>query len=153
MGKERKIVVFNVDGEEFAAEISQVERILGYIEPVKIPESPPYLKGIIKYEGGIIPIIDLKKRFNLSNTGAKSEQKIIVVKNGENKSGFIVDNVTEVTDIYEDAIQGAPDIVKGISNKYINSIIKINQRLIILIDTENILSKEEILSLNSIMQQ
>ncbi|SKA86095.1 purine-binding chemotaxis protein CheW [Caloramator quimbayensis] len=151
MSKERKIVVFNIDGEEFAAEISQVERILGYMEPVKIPEAPVFIKGVIKYEGSIIPVIDIKKRFNLNSTEIKSEQKIIVVKNEDKKAGLIVDNVSEVTDIAEDNIEDAPEIVKGVSNKYISSIIKINERIIILINTENILSRDEMMSLNSIM--
>lgn len=150
---ERKIVVFSIDDEEFAAEISQVERILGYTEPVKIPEAPNFIKGVIKYESSIIPVIDIKKRFNLNNTEIKSEQKIIIVKNNDKKAGLIVDNVSEVTDIADNTIEDAPDIVKGVSNKYISSIIKINERIIVLINTENILSKEEMMSLNSIMQQ
>lgn len=152
MSKEKKVVIFSIDGEEFAAEIFQVERILGYTEPVKIPEAPDFIKGVIKYEGTIIPVIDVKKRFNLNDTNIKSDKKIVVVKNAEKKAGLIVDNVSEVTDINDDVIEDAPDIVKGISNKYISSIIKLNERIIILINTENILSKDDINTLNSIMQ-
>ncbi|WP_371414830.1 chemotaxis protein CheW [Caloramator sp. E03] len=152
MSKERKIVVFSINGEEFATDIFQVERILGYTEPVKVPEAPSYVKGVIKYEGKIIPIIDVIKRFNLNETNTNSDKKIIVVKNADKKAGLIVDNVSEVTDINGDIIEDAPDIVKGITNKYVSGIVKLNERIIILINTENILSKDDINVLNSIMQ-
>lgn len=146
--KESKVVVFKIDGEEFAADIMQVERILGYVEPTKVPESPSFIKGVIKYQEGIIPIMDLKRRFNLSDTNLKADPKIIVVKYGEKCIGLIVDMVSEVVDIKENDIENAPDIVKGISNKYIKGIVKLNNRIIILIDTEKILSREDMESLN-----
>lgn len=152
MSKERKIVIFSINGEEFATDIFQVERILGYTEPVKVPEAPSYVKGVIKYEGKIIPIIDVIKRFNLNETNTNSEKKIIVVKYSDKKAGLIVDNVSEVTDINEDIIEDAPDIVRGITNKYVSGIVKLNERIIILINTENILSKDDINALSSIMQ-
>lgn len=146
--KESKIVVFKIDGEEFAADIMQVERILGYVEPTKVPESPSFIKGVIKYQEGIIPIMDLKRRFNLADTNLKADPKIIVVKYNEKCIGLIVDMVSEVVDIKGNDIENAPDMVKGISNKYINGIVKLNNRIIILIDTEKILSKEDMESLN-----
>jgi purine-binding chemotaxis protein CheW len=75
----KKIVVFKVDDENFAADIMQVERILSYTEPTKVPESPVFVKGVIKYQEKILPVIDLKKRLNLKETTMKDDPKIIVV--------------------------------------------------------------------------
>lgn len=152
MPKEKKIVVFNIDAEEFAADISQVERILGYIEPTKVPESPPYIKGVIKYQDRILPVMDIKKRFNLLATALKDDPKIIVVKHEDKKVGLIVDTVSEVIDVNEDLIENAPEIVKGISNRYVTGMIKLDNRIIILINTENILSKDEIKELSLLTQ-
>lgn len=148
--KENKVVVFKIDGEEFAADIMQVERILGYVEPTKVPESPAFIKGVIKYQEGILPIMDLKKRFNLKETNLKEDPKIIVVKQNDKCIGLIVDMVSEVVDIKEENIENAPEITKGISNKYVKGLIKLNDRIIILIDTEKILSKEDIESIVSL---
>jgi purine-binding chemotaxis protein CheW len=146
--KESKIVVFKIDGEEFAADIMQVERILGYVEPTKVPESPSFIKGVIKYQDGVIPVMDLKKRFNLANANSKGDPKIIVVKHEDKSIGLIVDMVSEVLDIKENDLENAPDILKGVSNKYIKGIVKLDNRIIIFIDTEKILSKEDMDSLN-----
>jgi purine-binding chemotaxis protein CheW len=140
---ENKVVVFKIDGEEYAADIMQVERILGYIEPTKVPESPAFIKGVIKYQEGILPVMDLKKRFNLKETSLKEDPKIIVVKHNDKCIGLIVDMVSEVVDIKDENIENAPEIIRGISNKYVKGLIKLSERIIIFIDTEKILSKED----------
>lgn len=142
--KESKIVVFRIEGEEFAADIMQVERILSYVEPTMVPESPDFIKGVIKYQGKILPIMDLKKRFHLSATTYKEDSKIIVVKDDSRCIGLIVDNVSEVVDMNYDDIEDAPEIIRGISNKYIRGIIKMAERIIIFLDTKMILSNEDL---------
>ena len=104
MSNVKKVLVFKIDNEEFAADIMQVERILGYTEPTRVPEAPYFVKGVIKYQGGIIPIIDVKKRLNLSETTLKNEPKIVVVKYNDKSMGLIVDMVTEVKDITDEII-------------------------------------------------
>lgn len=148
MAANKKVLVFKIGGEEFAADIMQVERILGFSEPTRIPEAPQYVKGVIKYQESIIPVIDLNKRLNMETTDIDHESKIIVVKHNELSIGLIVDMVSEVIDISDDNIENAPDIVKGISNKYITGIIKLNERIIILLDTEKILTIEQMNELN-----
>lgn len=152
MATNKKILIFKIGGEEFAADIMQVERILGYSEPTRIPESPDFVKGVIKYQEGILPIIDLNKRLHMGDVNYSSDLKIIVVKHMEMVIGLIVDMVSEVIDIVEENIEEAPDIVKGISNRYILGIIKQDQRIIILLDTEKILTSEQINELNLISQ-
>lgn len=152
MAANKKILIFKISCEEFAADIMQVERILGFTEPTRIPEAPEFVKGVIKYQEGIIPVIDLNKRLHMGERNYNEESKIIVVKHNEMSIGLIVDMVSEVIDIVNEDIEAAPDIVKGISNKYILGIIKLNQRIIILLDTEKILTLEQINELNLISQ-
>ncbi|HAZ37812.1 MAG TPA: chemotaxis protein CheW [Clostridiaceae bacterium] len=147
---DNKVVVFKIDNEEFAVSIIQVERILGYTEPTKIPESPDFIKGVITYQDEILPIMDLKKKFNLSDTKLKDNPKIVVVKSEDKKVGLIVDLVSEVMNVDDSMIEEAPSIVKGISNKYISGMIKLNDRIIILIDTEKILTNDEMSKIQSL---
>ncbi|KMT21675.1 chemotaxis protein CheW [Clostridium cylindrosporum] len=146
--KSCKVVIFKINNEEYAADIMEVERILGYSEPTKIPDSPDYIKGIIDYHDTILPIIDIKERFNLKNTGYNEESKIIVVKSGNTCVGLSVDAVLEVIDIFENKIESAPEIAKRDSNKYIKSIININNRIIVFLDTHAIVQSEELVSLS-----
>ena len=80
------------------------------------------------------------------------DAKIVVVKHNEMSIGLIVDMVSEVVDIVDEHIEAAPDIVKGISNKYIMGMIKLNERIIILLDTEKILTIDQVNNLNLISQ-
>ena len=150
--KMNKIVIFKIDNEEYAADITEVERILGYTEPTKIPEAPSSVRGVIKYQEIILPIIDLKERFHLSHNDKMNEAKIIVVKNESKYIGLIVDMVSEVIDISSENIDEAPDIVKSQINRYVSGMVKIGNRIIILLDTNKIVSMEEIIELNSIPQ-
>lgn len=145
-----KFVIFQLNKEEFAININQVERILGYIEPTSVPESPIFIKGVIQYQDTILPIMDLKIRFNKLDSINYVNPKIIVIKSNGQSIGLIVDDVEEVLDISMQEIENTPDIVKLNKNKYINGIIKKENRIIMLLDAEKILSKEEIDMIQSI---
>ena len=149
MTSNRKIVIFKIGDEELACDISEVERVIGFIEPVEIPQAPKFIKGVINYEDSILPVMDLKTKFNIGKTEINSDPKIIVVKYENCKVGFIVDQVSEVADIGKDKIENAPDIVKGITNKYIDGIIKLDSRIIVLINTKMVLSTNETNELES----
>lgn len=148
--KVNKVVIFKIEDEEYAADIMQIERILDYTEPTKIPEAPPFVKGIIKYQGRILPVIDLKTRMHLSQIDKGLDPKIIVVKNEDKYIGLIVDMVSEVLDISSESVEETPDIIKCILNKYVYGIVKLNDRIIILLDTNKIISIEEMIELSSL---
>lgn len=141
--KEIKVLIFNINGEYFAADIMEIERIIGYEEPTKIPDSPDFVEGVINYSSNILPVISLTKRFNLNDSENKSQAKIIVTKQEQNKIGIIVDIVSEVKDISSSTIEPAPDIVSGISKRYIKGLIKIDDKIIIFLNISNILTEEE----------
>ena len=141
--KEVKILIFNINGEYYATDIMEVERILGYEEPTTLPDSPMFVEGVINYEGNILPVISLTKRFNLTNCDKKEETKIIVAKQVTNKIGIIVDVVSEVRDISEKNIEAPPEIVAGISKRYIKGLIKIDGKIIIFLNLSTILTEEE----------
>ncbi|MBZ4663115.1 MAG: purine-binding chemotaxis protein CheW [Caloramator sp.] len=144
-----KVVVFKLNGEDFAVDIQQVERILGYVSPTQVPEAPVFIKGIIKYQDSILPLIDLNIKFKReSNDNVNS--KIIVVRNNSKSIGLLVDDVQEVIDIYENESESTPEIISGYSNKYIKGIIKKQDRIIMKIDTDKLLSKEELNSITSL---
>jgi purine-binding chemotaxis protein CheW len=146
----KKVVIFKIENEEYAADIMQIEKILDYTVPVKIPETPSFIKGIIKYQDKMLPIIDLKTKMHLSINELNNDSKIIVVKNGNKYIGLIVDLVLEVIDISNDNIEETPEIIRCILNKYVNGIVKLNDRIIILLDTDKIVSIEEMIELNSL---
>ena len=93
---ELKALVFTINGESYATDIKEVERILGYEKTTKLPDSPDFVDGVINYEGGILPVISIARRFNILNGDIPKESKIIVSKQENGKIGIIVDLVSEV---------------------------------------------------------
>lgn len=144
MGSEElKVLIFNINGEFYATDIMEVERILGYEEPTELPDSPSFVEGVINYEGNILPVISLCKRFNILQNETKNDTKIIVAKQGKTKIGIIVDVVSEVRDISMESIENAPEIVASISKRYIKGLIKMEKKIIIFLNLARILTEEE----------
>lgn len=145
--KEMKILIFNLNGESFATEIKDVERILGYISPTEIPDVPNFVEGVINHESRILPIINLSKKFKFGTTKCDIElenKKIVVVKREEKKFGVIVDTVQEVCDVSSTVFEEAPEITTTeISKKYIKGLLKLNGRIVILLNIGDILTEEE----------
>ena len=138
-----KIIIFGLNGEHYAADIREVERILGYEEPTVLPEAPSFVKGVINHEDKILPIISLSKKFNIGEGTDYEAKKIIVVKRKEKKFGIIVDNVYEVRDMDGDVVENAPEITNTTERKYISGLIKLENKIVILLDLEKILSTED----------
>lgn len=138
-----KILIFVVNKEYYAADIMQVERILGHEVSTKIPDVPDFVDGVINYEGNILPVISLAKRFNLPSSDITNETKVIVSKLEDGKVGIIVDLVSEVRDIALNDIEETPNVVSGISKRYIKGLIKIDSNIVIFLDISKILTDEE----------
>ncbi|WP_394806671.1 chemotaxis protein CheW [Clostridium thermobutyricum] len=137
-----KILIFSLNNESFSTDINQVERIIGYEEPTSLPETPNFVQGVIKYEDKIVPIINMNKKFGFVEKNDENK-KIIIIKRDENKFGIIVDNVYEVKDVEESLLEEAPEITIGIGRKYIKGLIKLDEKIVILLDLDKILKKEE----------
>ena len=142
--KEFKILVFQLNNEFYATDIMEVERILGFEIPTKLPESPAFLDGVIKYEDGVLPVINLANKFKFKNKEATDEEKIIVVKREEGKFGILVDSVSEVININENEIDNPRSVSTLISQKYIRGLVKKDNKIIIMLDLSKVLTQEEV---------
>lgn len=140
---EIRILVFRLNGELFATDIMEVERILGNVDTTKLPDSPDFLEGVIKYEEEVIPVINLYKKFNFANEVVDENKKIIVIKKEVGKFGVIVDDVNEVTSINEAKIDKSSSVSTIVSKKYMKGIIREENNLIMLLDLNNILLEKE----------
>ena len=143
--KEMKILIFLINDEYFGIDIMEVERILSFSPLTEIPDSPNFIEGVINYEGSILPIINLKKKFSMKNLVGSNEDetKIIVSKQEQCKYGVMVDLVSEVKDISMDIVEETPEIVKGISERYIKGLIKLDDKIVILLNLYTILTDDE----------
>lgn len=141
--KELKILIFGLNNELYATDIMEVERILGYEISTELPESPGFLDGVIQYEDGVLPIINLANKFKLQSNNISDENKIIVVKRERDKFGVLVDNVSEVININEADIDTPRTVTTLVPQKYIRGLVKKENKIIIMLDLLKILTEEE----------
>lgn len=142
-GKEIKILIFDLNGEYYATDILDVERILGYEEPTEMPDVPNFVEGVINHENRILPIINLTKKFKFPDFKISELAKIIVIKNNDKRFGIVVDNVYEVKDVDYDLFEEAPPITTKISKKFVKGLIKLEGKIVILLNMIDILSEDE----------
>lgn len=141
--REIKVLIFKINNQYYAIDIKEVERILGYEVPTNLPDSPKFIEGIINYEGNVLPVMSIAKKFNIPENNNRKNTKIIVIKEHQNKIGVIVDVVLEVKDIYLKDIEKIPEIVSEVSKRYIEGLIKLENKIIILLKLSKILTDEE----------
>lgn len=142
--QEVQAVGFYIGEDEYALYIHKVREIYPMTEIRKIPKAPQFVEGVINLRGFIIPIIDLRKRFDMAPNDSKQTAKILIVELEKNQVGMIVDNVSEVMRFYIDEIEKAPPMFSAnIDSQYIQGVAKMNDKLIILLDIEKLLSFEE----------
>jgi len=149
-----QLIVFNLGNEEYGADINQVREIIrtGAITP--IPDSPDFIKGVSNVRGEIPVIIDLKARFFLPSSKRGVEDRHIVITEQEKSIfGLLVDEVTEVLRIPETDIKSAPELVIRMDREYVNGVITLEDRLIILLDLSKVLSSEELAKLTEFSQR
>ena len=138
-----QLVGFQLDDEEYGIDILKVQEINRITEITKIPQSPDFVEGVINLRGNVIPIIDLRKRFNMPHKEYDKQTRIVVGEIGDRTVGFIVDAVSEVIRLPENTIEPPPNITSDDRTDYILGVGKLDDRLLMLLDIEKILSGSE----------
>ena len=138
-----ELVTFKVAAEEFGVDILSVQEIIRIMEITKVPKAPEFIEGVINLRGKVIPVIDFRKRFNMDSREEGKDTRIIVTNISGKILGFIVDSVSEVLRIPTSSIEPPPPIVAGIESEYINGVGKLDDRLLILINLDRLLSDSE----------
>ena len=140
---EVQVVTFKLGREEYAIDILQVQEIVMMTEITRMPKAPRFIEGIVNLRGQMIPIIDMRKRFDLAEGKHDSDTRIIIVDIGHEIVGMVVDGVREVIRLPDSAISPPPPMIKGISAEYLRGIGQIGERLLIMLDLGRVLSADE----------
>lgn len=139
-----QLVSFKIGDEEFGVDILKVQEINRMMEITEIPNSPVFVEGVVNLRGRIIPVIDLRKRLNMDTIKHDSKTRIVVVDLDSKIVGFIVDEVSEVLRIPVSITEPPPEmVVSGVDSDYITSVAKLDDRLLILLELNKVLSASE----------
>lgn len=144
-----KYLTFQLSGEGYGIEILKVREIFGMQQITSVPGVPEYVKGVINLRGRIIPVIDLRLKFGFDEAEYDKETCIIVVSIEDVLVGIIVDTVSEVVDIPTDDIEQSPSFGANTPTEYLLGMGKVKERVIILLNVEQVFSEQEIQSIEA----
>lgn len=144
-------LTFSVDDENYALKITKVQEVMRLPQITRLPKAPVFIKGVINVRGTIIPIIDLREKFDLESRDYTETTRIIVVDLIEKHIGIVVDDVSRVIRVPESNIKPPPPDFSGM-NQIISGEIELDNELIIILSIEKLLSENELLVLSQVKE-
>ncbi len=139
-----QLVSFTLAKELYGIEITKVREIILITDITRIPETPDFLKGLINLRSTVIPVIDLRVRFGLPEGELTDESRIMVLQACGKTIGIVVDAVSEVLRVKQDQISPPPPTVAGLGREYLSGLVKLDEKLLILLDIDKIFGEEEL---------
>lgn len=148
---ELKVIVFKLAKEEYGIEVDKVQTIERMLPITRVPKTLDFVKGVINLRGVVIPVIDLRGRFNLPQAEYNDQTRIIIVEVDKMQVGFIVDSANDVVDIKRSSIEKPPEVVGGVKARYLDGVAKLDEeRLLIMLNLAEVLNKTEVVQLEGI---
>lgn len=153
--REGKYLTFELGGEEYGLEILKVKEIISIMNITAVPNTPDYVRGVINLRGKVIPVIDLRQRFNMESKDYNERTSIIVVDIREDDGknlimGVVVDSVSEVLNIKDEEIEETPTFGTRLNTEFILGMAKVKDEIKILLDIDKVLSLTELSAIGSV---
>jgi purine-binding chemotaxis protein CheW len=147
--KQMKMIVFQLNHEEYGISVDKVRSIEKIQAITRVPGTEPFVKGVINLRGIVTPIIDLRTRFDMQQEPFSDSSRIIVAVLDQYEVGLFVDAANDVIDLEMDEIEPAPEVVGAVKADYVEGVAKIDRRLIIILDLNKVLAADNALALQS----
>ncbi len=138
---EQQLVVLDLAQETYGVDINTVREIIQMQEITKVPKTLDFVEGIINLRGKVIPVVDLRKRFGLPITEQNKDSRIVVVDIDGQSIGIVVDGVSEVLRISNDAVEPPSSMITTMDSEYLRGIAKLDERLIIMLDLTRVFTE------------
>lgn len=135
-------VIFQIGPEEYGVNIKQVQEIIKPTRITNVPNTDEHVLGVINLRGQIVPVVDLKRKFNFTTDSDSDKQRIITVKVRDTMIGLLVDDVNEVIWLDLDELEPAPEVAGGLKQEFLKGVGKVNDRLLILIQLDRLLFED-----------
>lgn len=139
----REYLTFRLDQEEYGIDILKVQEIRGYEQPTRIANAPAFIKGVVNLRGTIVPIVDMRLKFNCAQADYNSFTVVIILNLRDRVVGIVVDSVSDVMELSAENIRSAPDVESAINNGCILGLGSVGERMLILLDIEKLMSNAD----------
>ena len=145
-----EFLTFVLGSEAYGLEILKVQEIRGYDAVTQIANTPAFIKGVINLRGKIVPIVDLRVKFNMGKVEYNEFTIVIILNLGGRVVGIVVDGVSDVMQLEESQIRAVPDIVASIDTRYITGLASVGEKMFILVDIEKLMNSQEMELMDSV---
>ncbi len=135
----REYLTFKLDQEEYGIDILKVQEIRGYEPPTRVANAPSFIKGVMNLRGTIVPIVDLRLKFNCSKAEYNTFTVVIILNLRSRIVGVVVDSVSDVMELQAENLKSAPDIESAIDSSAVQGLGSLGDRMLILLDIERLM--------------
>jgi purine-binding chemotaxis protein CheW len=143
-GDNQQFLTFTVESEEYGVDIMTVREIKGWTETTRLPNSPEFMRGVMNLRGLIIPIFDLRARFNRGRTEATIKHVVIILAVGQRNIGILVDTVSDILDVSSDQIKPAPTSDTQAAAEFISGLISLEKRMVVVLNVAHLFDAQQI---------
>lgn len=138
-----EFLAFTLGNEEYGIDILKVQEIRGYENPTRIANAPDFIKGVINLRGLIVPIVDMRIKFNLGEAEYNNLTVVIILNIGGRVVGMVVDSVSDVITLSPEHIKPAPAMTSVLDTSYLTGLGTVDDRMLILVDIDKLMSSSE----------
>ncbi len=149
----QQLIKFQVGDEVFGIGITQIHQILKPQEIFKVPNTPPFIEGLLNLRGKVLTVFNLRKRFNMPDKANDENTKIIIIKVGEYLLGFTVDSVTEIVRVPDEEFVETPPSLTNFDKRFLSGVAKLGEKLILLLNLEKVLTPDEAEQVKEIVEK
>ncbi len=142
-GLAQEYLTFTLGPEEYAIDILKVQEIRGYEKPTTIANAPAFIKGVINLRGTIVPVVDLRIKFQVGKAEYTPFTVVIILNIAERVVGIVVDGVSDVTSLRPDQIRPAPEFAATVDTRYIQGLTTLDERMLIVVDITRLMLSAE----------
>jgi purine-binding chemotaxis protein CheW len=139
----REYLAFSLGGEEYAVNILQVQEIRAYERVTRIANMPAFIKGVMNLRGAVVPVVDLRVRFNVGKAEYDASTIVIVINIGPRTIGMVVDGVSDVVSLKASQLRPAPQIAGVLTAEFLEGVAILDQRMLIIVDINGLMSSKE----------
>jgi purine-binding chemotaxis protein CheW len=139
----REYLAFSLGGEEYAVNILKVQEIRAYERVTRIANMPAYIKGVMNLRGAVVPVVDLRVRFNVGSAEFNASTIVIVINIGPRTIGMVVDGVSDVVILKPSDVRPAPQIAGVLTAEYLEGVAILDKRMLIIVEIDGLMSSKE----------
>lgn len=141
-GEPQQFLTFTIDKEEYGVDIMRIREVKGWSATTRLPNTPEFMRGVLNLRGIVIPIFDLRARFGGPLTQATEKNVIVIMAVGERIAGLLVDAVSDILTVQPNEIKSSPNDEINIHERFVNGLIAVEERMVVLLDMEKLLSAD-----------